>query len=199
MIKMERFRKIKEEIRILAWDDGPFKFGSKGKDILVGVIFRGSKILDGFLKTEVKIDGTDATKKIIDKILKTRHKDLRIVMLDGITVAGFNVVDIKQIYEKTKLPVIISIRKKPDMEKFITSLKKLPNSKKRIKSIENAGPIYTTTIKDKRVYFQCYGIEKNDAEEIIKKTSTVSLIPEPLRVAHLIATGFILGESVGRA
>jgi len=78
-------------------------------------------------------------------------------------------------------------------------MKRLPNSKKRMESVENAGLIYTTTIKDKRVYFQCYGIEKNDAEEIIKKTSTMSLIPEPLRVAHLIATGFILGESVGRA
>jgi len=199
MIKMNRFRRIKDEIRILAWDDGPFKFGSKGKSILVGVIFRGGKILDGFLKTVVCIDGTDATRKIIEKILKTRHKDLRIVMLDGITVAGFNVVDIKRIYEETKLPVIVSIRKIPDMKKFISSLGKMSHAKKRLESVENAGPIYSTIIKNKRMYFQCYGIEKIDAEEILKKTSTISLIPEPLRVAHLIATGFVLGESVGRA
>jgi len=196
---MQKFRKIKDEIRILAWDDGPFEFKSKKKDILVGVIFRGGKILDGFLKTEIRVDGTDATRKIIDKTLKCKHKDLRIIMLDGITVGGFNVVDIKQIYEKTKLPVIISIRKKPDIKKFISSLKKLSNSKKRLKSLDNAGPIYPTIIKNKRLYFQCYGIEKKDAEEIIRKTSTVSLIPEPLRVAHLIATGFVLGESVGGA
>ena len=196
---MQSFRTIKKEIRILAWDDGPFEFKSKGKDILVGVIFRGGQFLDGFLKTEVEIDGTDATDKIIEKVLKTRHKDLRVIMLDGITFAGFNTVDIKEIYEKTKLPVIVINRKKPDIEKFISTLEKLPESENRLKAVENAGQIYWVSVKNKRICFQCSGIKKEDAEEIIKTTTTMSLIPEPLRVAHLIATGFILGESVGRA
>jgi hypothetical protein len=194
-----QFRTIKKEIRILAWDDGPFEFKSKGKDILIGAIFRGGQFLDGMLKTEVEIDGEDATEKIIEKILKTKHKDLRVVMLDGITFAGFNTVDIKEIYEKTKLPVIVINRKKPNLEKFIETLKALPHAEKRIEAVKNAGPIYWTSIKNKRICFQSYGIKNEDAEEIIKITSTMSLIPEPLRAAHLIANGFVLGESVGRA
>jgi len=196
---MQSFRTIKKEIRILAWDDGPFEFKSKGKGILVGVIFRGGQFIDGLLKTEVEIDGLDATEKIIEKVLKTRHKDLRVIMLDGITFAGFNTVDIKEIYEKTKLSVIAINRKKPDLKQFISTLEKLPEPEKRLKAVENAGPIYWVSIKDKRICFQCSGIKKEDAEEIIKTTTTMSLIPEPLRVAHLIATGFVLGESVGRA
>ena len=196
---MEKFRNIKKEIRILAWDDGPFEFRTKGKDILVGVIMRGGQFIDGLLKTEVEIDGTDANDKIIEKILKTKHKDIRVIMLDGITFAGFNTVDIKDIYKRTKLPVIVVNRKKPDFEKFISSLKRMPESSKRLKAVESAGPVYWVSIKNKRICFQCYGISKDDASKIIKETSTMSLIPEPLRVAHLIATGFILGESVGRA
>ena len=199
MISMQKFRKIKKEIRILAWDDGPFEFKSKGKDILVGVIFRGGQFLDGLLKTEIDIDGLDATEKIIEKTLKTKHKDLRVIMLDGITFAGFNIVDIKEIYKKTKLSVIVVNRKKPNFEKFISTLKQLPEPKKRLKCVENAGPIYWVKVKNKRICFQCSGIKIEDAKEIIKETSTMSLIPEPLRVAHLIATGFVLGESVGRA
>jgi len=194
-----KFRAIKKEIRILAWDDGPFEFKTKGKDILIGVIFRGGQFIDGMLKTEVEIDGEDATEKIIEKTLKTRHKDLRVMMLDGITFAGFNTVDIKEIYEKTKLPVIVINRKKPNMEKFIETIKRMPNAEKRLEAVENAGPIYWTTVKNKRICFQSYGIKNEDAEEIIKTTSTMSLIPEPLRAAHLIANGFVLGESVGRA
>jgi hypothetical protein len=194
-----QFRTIKKEIRILAWDDGPFEFKSKGKDILIGVIFRGGQFLDGLLKTEVEIDGEDATEKIIEKILKTKHKDLRVIMLDGITFAGFNTVDIKEIYEKTNLPVIVVNRKKPNLERFIETLKRMPNPEKRLEAVKNAGPIYWTSIKNKRICFQCYGIKKEDAEEVIKITSTMSLIPEPLRAAHLIANGFVLGESVGRA
>lgn len=196
---MQRFRTIKKEIRILAWDDGPFEFKAKGRDILIGVIFRGGQFLDGLLKTEIEIDGEDATEKIIEKILKTKHKDLRVVMLDGITFAGFNTVDIKEIYEKTNLPVMAVNRKKPDLEKFIETLKTMLNPEKRLNAVKNAGPVYSTSVKDKRIFFQCYGIKKDDAEKIIKTTSTMSLIPEPLRVAHLIANGFILGESVGRA
>jgi len=194
-----QFRSIKKEIRILAWDDGPFEFKSKGKDILIGVIFRGGQFLDGLLKTEVEIDGEDATEKIIEKILKTRHKDLRVVMLDGITVAGFNTVNIKEIYDKTGLPVIVINREKPNLEKFIETLKNMSNAEKRLKAVKDAGPIYSMSVKNKRIYFQSYGIKKDDVEEIIKTTSTMSLIPEPLRAAHLIANGFVLGESVGRA
>jgi hypothetical protein len=108
-------------------------------------------------------------------------------------------VDIKEIYEKTKLPVIVVNRKKPNMEKFIEILKRMPNPEKRVEAVKNAGPIYWISIKNKRICFQSYGIKNEDAEEIIKITSTMSLIPEPLRVAHLIANGFVLGESVGRA
>jgi endonuclease V-like protein UPF0215 family len=196
---MQRFRTIKKEIRIIAWDDGPFKFKSKGNSILVGVIFRGGQFLDGLLRTDIEIDGLDATDKIIEKILKTKHKDLRVIMLDGITFAGFNTVDIKEIYDKTKLSVIVVNRKKPDLEKFVSTLKRMPDSEKRMVCVKNAGPILSTTVKNKRIYFQSYGIKKDDAKRIIKETSTISLIPEPLRIAHLIATGFVLGESVGHA
>jgi hypothetical protein len=196
---MQKFRTIKKEIRIVGWDDGPFEFKSKGKDVLVGVIFRGGQFIDGLLKTEVEIDGLDATDRIVEKILKTRHKDLRIIMLDGITFAGFNTVDIKEIYEKTKLPVIVVNRKEPNLKEFIAVLSKMPDAEKRIRCVENAGPIYSINVRNKRICFQCYGMKKEDAGKVIKETSTMSLIPEPLRVAHLMATGFVLGESVGHA
>jgi hypothetical protein len=196
---MQKFRTIKKEIRVLAWDDGPFEFKKKGKDVLIGVICRGGIAIDGLLKTEIEIDGLDATEKIIEKTLKTKHKDLRVMMLDGITFAGFNTVDIKEVYRRTGLPVIVVNRKKPNFKKFISTLKKLPQSGKRLKCVENAGPVYWTKVKNRRVCFQCSGIRKEDSEKIIKVTSTMSLIPEPLRIAHLIATGIVLGESVGRA
>lgn len=188
-------RTIKREIRILALDDGPFEFKTKGKDILIGVIFRGGSFMDGLLKTEIDIDGLDATEKIIEITNKTKHKDLRIIMLDGITFAGFNIVDIKEIYEKTGLPVIVINRKKPDLEKFKDGMKSLSNYDYRLRAIENAGPFY----EFEKLCFQCIGLTIKEAEKIIKTTTTHSEIPEPLRVAHLIATGIVLGESVGRA
>lgn len=193
------FRRIKTEIRIIAWDDGPFEFKGKGDALLVGVVFRGASFLDGLLKTEIEIDGLDATEKISSAINKSKFKDLRVIMLDGITFAGFNTVDIKELFEKTKLPVIVVMRKKPDFEKFKNGLKNMENAKKRLKAVKNAGEICWVRLNGKRICFQCFGLKKHEAKEIIKLTAKHGAVPEPLRVAHIIATGIILGESVGRA
>ncbi len=52
---------------------------------------------------------------------------------------------------------------------------------------------------EKPVYLQHCGIELEDAREIVRMSSTHSNIPEPLRAAHLIATGIVCGESTGKA
>lgn len=195
---MQNFKIIKNEIRIVAFDDGPFKL-SEEKDILIGVIFRGGQFMDGLVKADIEVDGLDAQDEIIRMMKKTRHKDLRIIMLDGITFAGFNIVNIKEIYRKTGLPVIVVNRKEPDFDRFKRSMKKFSEYERRLKCVEDAGPVYWARINNKRVCFQCSGIKTSDAEEIIRISATRSLIPEPLRVAHLIAGGMILGESIGRA
>ncbi len=191
---------IKPEIRIIGWDDGPFEFRKKGKVVLVGVIFRGGNFFDGIIKTEVDVDGFDSTEKISNAIIKSKYEDLRIIMLDGITFGGYNVVDIKELFEKTGMPVITVNRKKPDLEKFKAGMRNLSDYERRLKAVGNAGEFYYAHLSSgKRLCFQKCGIEAKDAEEIIRLSSKHAAIPEPLRVAHLIATGFVFGESVGRA
>lgn len=191
---------IKPEIRIIGWDDGPFEFRKRGKAVLVGVAFRGGNFFDGILKTEADVDGFDSTKRIADAILKSKYEDLRIIMLDGITFGGYNVVDIKELCKKTGLPVIVVNRKKPDLEKFKAGMKGLQEYEKRLEAVESAGEFYYAHLQSgKRLCFQKCGIGAKDAEEIIRLSSKHAAMPEPLRVAHLIATGFVLGESVGRA
>jgi len=190
---------VKNEIRIIGWDDGPFLKGGKGKVPVIGTIFRGGVFLDGILRIDVKIDGMDATEKLIKAINRSKHKDLRVTMLDGITFGGFNMVDIKKLYEKTGLPVIAIVRKKTNLKKFREAMKKLPHFEKRWEAVENAGEFYKVSNHGKNIYFQKMGIEKEDAEKIIKISSTRSLIPEALRVSHIIASGIVKGESIGRA
>ena len=191
---------IKEEIRIIGFDDSPFEKGQKGKIPLVGVIYRGGKIFDGMLFTKVEIDGNDATQKIIESILNSRHKpQLKIIMLDGITVAGFNIIDLKELNEKTGLVVIAINRKIPDIKNVKNALKKFKNFKERWEKVKNAGKIRKCKLKGRFVYYQCKGISNEEAEEIIRLSSTRGFIPEPLRVAHLIARAIVKGESYGRA
>jgi len=188
----KRFRSIKFEIRVLGVDDGVFIPHSKGLVDVVGVVFRGGYWLDGVMRTEIEVDGLDATEKIASMIIESPHyKQLRIIMLSGITFAGFNVVDIKELYSRTELPVIALTRDLPKMEEIKQALENLPEKEKRWKAILNAGEIIEVQTREgeEPIYMQIAGLERRDAEKIVRITSTRSNIPEPLRVAHIIASG----------
>ncbi|MGB9740479.1 MAG: DUF99 family protein [Candidatus Bathyarchaeia archaeon] len=183
---------IKPEIRVLGIDDGVFVPHKRGLVPVVGVVFRGGYWLDGVMHTEVEVDGFDATEKIVHMVLNSSHyKQLRVIMLNGITLAGFNVIDVKELFAKTNLPIIAVTKEKPNFKEIQEALKKLPRSEERWKAIQNAGEIHSiyTRNKNEKIYMQIHGILKEDAEKILQLTSTRSNIPEALRVAHLIASG----------
>lgn len=203
-MKNVKFRKIKKEIRILGIDDGPFNFRKDKKAVIIGVMFRGGLFMDGIMKREVEVDGMSITQTIIDMLKTTRHKDLRVIMLDGITYAGFNIVDIKKIFKETHIPVIVVVRRHPDFEKIKNALKNFADFEERWKLIEGAGKprkIKVRSIDGRQgfIYMQKCGVNLKDAKEIVKISTTRGLIPEPIRIAHIIASGIILGESHGDA
>jgi len=186
---------MKKEIRVVGVDDSPFKKFTKGKVLVIATIFRGGISLDGVLSTKVNIDGDDSTKKLIEMINKCKFKpQLQAILLDGIALGGFNVIDVEDLSKKTGIPVIVTIRKYPDFKKIEDTLKKLKKHKKYA-LIEKAGPVYEFN----KLYFQVTGIDIGKAKEILKITCTRSLIPEPVRIAHLIASGVVNGESRGKA
>lgn len=192
---------IKEQIRIIGWDDGPFSRNRK-KCLLIGCVMRGHVQIDGILRTYIEVDGIDATEKISTRIINSKFRDVKIIMLDGITFGGFNIVNIKTLYELTGIPVIVVNRKMPDKEEFMKAMKKLPQYRIRAEAVKDAGKIYSVKIENRgskgKIYYQKYGISKKDAEKVIKISIYTSLFPEPVRIAHLIATGVVFGESIGR-
>jgi endonuclease V-like protein UPF0215 family len=188
----KKFRVIKPEIRVLGVDDGVFTPHVKGLVPVVGVVFRGGYWLDGVMHTKVEVDGFDATEKIASMIINSPHyKQLRVIMLDGITFAGFNVVDIKELNSDTKLPVIAVTRERPNFTEIREALKNLPESEERWKTIKSGGKMFevSTRSENEKVYMQTSGILEEDARKILQLTSTRSSVPEALRVAHLIASG----------
>ena len=194
-------RSVKDEIRILGFDDGPFKPRSRDEVIVIGVVYRGGSFFDGVMRTEIICDELDATEKIVEVVNKSKHKEeLRVLMFKGVTIGGFNIVDIKRLHEKTDLPVIIVARKKPNLDKIKKALQNFDDFEKRWNFIKNAGKIYKVEIKkNKSLHYQFIGLQRDEVEKIIKLSCTRSLIPEPLRVAHIIASAIVKGESKGRA
>lgn len=188
----KHFRSVKSEIRVLGVDDGRFVPHTEGTVKLVGVVYRGGYWFEGVMQTEVAIDGLDATEKIAVMIEGSPfYGELRAVVLDGVTFAGFNVVDISELSRRTGLPIISVTRKEPDLKEIRSALINLPDFESRWQAMENAGKLFEVKTRkgENPVFVHIAGILLEDAEEIMKKTSTRSNVPEALRVAHLIASG----------
>jgi len=187
-----KIRTVKPEIRVLGIDDGVFTPHSEELVDVVGVVYRGGYWIDGFMHTRVQVDGMDATEKLVEMITKSPHyAQLRVIMLNGVTLAGFNVVDIEDLYRRIKLPVMAVTRDEPDFDDIRKALQNLPKSQERWRAIEKAGKILKIRTREgeEPVYVHVAGISEEDAKRILRSTSTRSNIPEALRVAHIIASG----------
>ena len=90
---------MKKQIRLLGIDDSPFSFKNKYATV-IGVVMRGGEYIECVLRKKVRIDGNEATDVCIDMIKNTKHRQqLKAAMLDGVTLGGFNTVDIQKIYD----------------------------------------------------------------------------------------------------
>jgi len=190
--EIAKIRVVKPEIRVLGIDDGVFTPHSNELVDVVGIVYRGGYWLDGFMCTTVRVDGLDATEKLAEMIVNSPHyPQLRVIMLNGVTLAGFNVVDIKELCQKVKLPIIAVTRDKPNFDDIQKALQNLPHSEQRWKAIERAGKMIKVRTREGEdpIYVHVVGLSEENAKRILKSTSTRSNIPEALRVAHIIASG----------
>jgi endonuclease V-like protein UPF0215 family len=190
---------MKPQIRLLGIDDSPFTFTDKYTTV-IGVVMRGGKYLECVLSNKVKIDGDDANDICTNMIKNTRHrKQLKAMIIDGIAFGGFNIINIEKIYADTNLPVITITRDKPDFDKIKLALQKnFADWKKRLGIIKR-GELHELKTSYNPIYIKCKGVSLIEAKEIINISTIRGVIPEPIRVAHLIASGITRGESCGKA
>jgi endonuclease V-like protein UPF0215 family len=114
------------------------------------------------------------------------------VILGGITFGGFNVINPKRINSQTGIPVIIYSGVKPDNKAVLSALEKhFPDWEIRWNMIKDAGKIYSAQIFENspRIYYEAVGCNNKWAEKILKTSAKINRIPEPVRVAGLIARG----------
>ena len=190
---------MKKQIRILAIDDSPFSFSDKYCTI-IGVVMRGGEYLECVLSNQVEIDGNEATLICKEMIKNTKHRQqIKVVMLDGVALGGFNIVDINELYESTNIPVITITRDKPNFDKIKIALSEHFKDWKERWMILKKGELFTVKTSHNPIYVKCEGIDRKEAEEIINLSTIRGVLPEPIRVAHVIASGVTRGESYGKA
>ena len=177
---------------VIGFDDAPFAREHRGNVLLVGAVYAGLR-LEGILSGKVRRDGINATRVVNNMVANSRFVNhTQLIMLQGIAFAGFNVVDVYELHDKLGLPVVVIARKDPDMKAIKQALlEKVPGGRRKWGLIERMGPMEPIA----NVYVQRVGISRDNVEKLINALAINSVIPEPLRTAHIIAGGIALGES----
>jgi uncharacterized protein len=180
---------------VIGFDDAPFPAKYTGCVKIVGTVYAKSQ-LNGILIGAVRRDGTDAAKKLTALISQSKFAEsVQMIMLQGIALAGFNVVDIFELYAQLKLPVLIVCRRQPDMNSIRNALLHMRGGEKKWALIEKLGPMEPAA----NVYVQRVGLTHQQAVTVMEQFTLTGNIPEPLRVAHMIAGAVMTGQSSGRA
>jgi uncharacterized protein len=180
---------------VIGFDDAPFLRSHRGDVLLIGVVVSRTR-LDGVVSTRVRRDGSNSTSRIISLIEGSQFTGhVRAILLQGIAVAGFNVIDVHRLYEALGIPVVAVARRQPDFASIERALRRIPGGDRKWKLIEKLGPMEPV----RSVFVQRTGIELADAKALLKVTTLHGNLPEPLRLAHLIAGGVTTGKSRGRA
>ena len=195
---------IKEGARIIAITSGPIARKSREKKLMadtliVGVIGRRS-VIEGVLSCYIECDGNDATRKIIRMISRSRFKEqIKIIALNGIALAGLNMVDVDLIEKKLKVDAIIITRDNPRPLKLLAAIEAYKNeSTNRKINVDVDEKRLLVEKANARKVFHEQGLYIQTKNEIGNVRSSIVQCFELLRLSHMIARGVKTGESKGR-
>lgn len=174
---------------IIAIDDGYFPAIKKGKTTIASVLwynFTPARITVEYIDIDGS-NGTDVALKILRDFDVCRHST--VVILDGIAYAGFNYIDPDTLRETCKVNYIVFFYRPLDIEKVRSALQKnFIDWEKRFevfkRAQENAKVIHTFRGKA----FVYTNLQPMEAHRILSGLQFYSRSPEPLRIAHLIAS-----------
>ncbi len=177
--------------KIIGIDDGPFppKTDNKIRHApLIEVWLKGSHLYQ-LRTTWITVDGLDATQKAQQLLKITKHVP---VLLSGVTFGGFNIIDPRQIQEQVNAPVIVVTGSRPDHRAVKRALSRhFPDWKERWDVIRSLGPLHRarTLRSESPIFYENFGCSSLEARSILKSHAFISRIPEPLRVAGMVARG----------
>jgi endonuclease V-like protein UPF0215 family len=194
-MNLEDLLRLNRTIRAIGFDDVPFQRGAKRNVAIAGVVCAGVRF-EGMVWGKVRQDGWNATDTICKLLVGSKFlPQLDIVLLDGITVGGCNIIDLAKLSEKLELPCVAVMRRSPDLAAFKDVIDRLPQPKRRLQILQAAGNIYSYP----PFFFQVCGENPDVIAATLQRLTDCGKVPEALRLAHLIGAAVVKGVSGSQA
>lgn len=180
----------KKGIRVLAIAESFKK--EKSNSILTGVVMRKDFVIDGVIFGKATIRGSDATQNIIAMFKNLHRNDIGFLLLDGMIISMFNIVDGEIIYSTLGIPVIvITFKNSQGIDDIIK--KHFPDTYKiRLSIIKKLGKREPILLKTNKVLLiRTWGISLEDAVKLLNSFLIQGSVPEPIKLAKIISRAYL--------
>lgn len=160
--------------------------------ILVGIVMRRDFFIDGVVVGKASVGGLDSTDTIVDMYNRLSREDIGLILLNGCIISWFNIIELDRLYNTIKRPVVcITYEDSPGIMKYLQEY--FPSDfKKREEIYLRNGERKKFMLKTGfEIFYQTRGISEKKLKYLLNKITINGAIPEPLRVAKLIANAFL--------
>ena len=145
-------------------------------------------VIDGFVFGSVTIEGDDATDAILKMYEELQRPDISYVLISGLIISMYNIIDIKKLYSCLKIPIIgISYNESPGIEYALKH--HFPNSfESKISLYHKLGKREKITLNTSHnIFVRKEGCTLSDVKHLLNELTMYGSIPEPIRVSQLLA------------
>lgn len=161
---------MKAETRAIGIDDGNARLRRR---LVAGVVFRGSLWLDGVVTSVVNVAAPSLGRRLALMVTNSKfYNELRVAMLHGSILGSMDAADFMAFRATAKLPTIAILQGK--QIQLVRQIVKKARKAVHFKPQEDISVLGV-------------GLTTEKAVEILRITSHGGTIPEPVRVAGIIA------------
>ncbi|MDF0591154.1 endonuclease dU [Candidatus Methanocrinis natronophilus] len=167
------------------------------ESILAGVVMRRDLRVDGFGFSRISVGGDDATEGILDIYRGLKRADINALLLNGSVISWFNIVDLDRLREETSLPVVsLTYQESEGLEGCIRE--RFAHPEEKIDIYRRLGPREAVRLKTGfLVYVRSLGATAEETRGLLNSFTLEGKVPEPLRVARLLARSMMRGQMTG--
>lgn len=166
------------------------------RSVLAGVVMRSDFVIDGVAIGRTEVGGDDATSSIAGIFRKSRRNDINLILVSGAILSLYNIVDVDLLAANTKLPVIcLTYKETAGIENSIR--RHFPEGAgKKLEAYAKLGKRVGVKLHTGyRVYVRTAGMEPESTKTVLDLFTLQGSIPEPVRVAKLIAHSLLVTRS----
>ncbi len=157
---------------------------------IAAVVVSAPERVEAIRLSRVRVDGRDGTAQIVCLLRGLAGDEgIRAVLLDGAVVGGFNVLDLDAIRRSARVPVVAVTRRRPEFRKIRAALDRwFPRTSDARYALLRQHRLFRVPTGGAPIWAAASGCTADDAKRLVRRTAVRGFWPEPLRLAHLVAS-----------